>query len=102
MMKIWGSWKIDGRVFQERLQSALQSMKETNEILHSMNDHTSKVYDETNTAADYVLRGQWPVENKETGERNMLDQGAATALEKYCQDHNLSCRQVPMGQLTGL
>jgi hypothetical protein len=101
MMKIWGSWKIDDRVFQERLQSALQSMKETNEILHSMNDHTSKVYDETNTAADYVLRGQWPVENTETGERSMLDQGAATALEKYCQDHNLSCRQVPMGQLTG-
>jgi hypothetical protein len=101
MMKIWGSWKIDDRVFQERLQSALQSMKETNEILHSMNDHTSKVYDETNTAADYVLRGQWPVENTETGERSMLDQNAATALEKYCQDHNLSCRQVPMGQLTG-
>jgi hypothetical protein len=101
MMKIWGSWKIDDRVFQERLQSALQSMKETSAILKSMNDHTSAVYDETNTAADYVLRGQWPVENTDTGQRTMMDQSAADSLSKYCSDHNLSCRQVPMGQLTG-
>lgn len=101
MMKIWGSWKVDDRVYQARMAQALANMKETNAILTSMHDYQSKVYDDTNTAMDMVIRGNWPVENTETGARVEVDQNMATELEKQCQAQGIPCRQVPINQLTG-
>ncbi len=101
MMKIWGSWKVDDRVFQQRMQQALANMRETSNILNSMHDNQSRVYDNINTAMDMVIRGHWPVENTETGSRVELEQNTATELEKECQNQGIPCRQVPINQLTG-
>jgi hypothetical protein len=100
MLKIWGSWKVDDRLYQQRMQQALANMKETNNILHNMNENQSKVFDNANVAFDMVLRGNWPVENTETGERKEMSQNVATALENACQAQGLPCRQVPTDQLS--
>jgi hypothetical protein len=101
MMKIWASWKVDDRVYQQRMQQALASMKETSNILTSQIDNQMHAYDNSNYAVDMTIRGHWPVENTETGERVEVDQNMADALEKACQDKGLPCRQVPINQLTG-
>jgi hypothetical protein len=101
MLKIWGSWKVNDSVYQERMKQALASMKETNAIITSMHDYQSKVYDDTNYAMDMVIRGNWPVENTETGARIEVSQNMATELEKQCQERGIPCRQVPINQLTG-
>lgn len=101
MMKIWGSWKVDDRVFQQRMQQALANMRETSNILSSISKSQSGVYDNINTAMDMVIRGHWPVENTETGSRVELEQNTATELERECQNQGIPCRQVPINQLTG-
>jgi hypothetical protein len=101
MMKIWASWKVDDRVYQQRMQQALASMKETSSILTSQIDSQMHAYDNSNYAIDMTIRGHWPVENTEAGERAEVDQNMADALEKACQDKGLPCRQVPINQLTG-
>ena len=101
MMKIWASWKVDDRVYQQRMQQALASMHETSSILQSTIDNQMHAYDNTNYAMDMVIRGNWPLENTETGERQEFSQNTADALEKACQDKGLPCRQVPINQLTG-
>ena len=101
MMKIWASWKVDDRVYQQRMQQALATMKETSSILQSTIDNQMHAYDNTNYAMDMVIRGNWPVENTETGAREEFSQNTADALEKACQDKGLPCRQVPINQLTG-
>jgi hypothetical protein len=101
MMKIWASWKVDDRVYQQRMQQALASMRETSSILQSTIDNQMHAYDNTNYAMDMVIRGHWPVENTETGAREEFDQNTATALEKACQEKGVPCRQVPINQLTG-
>jgi hypothetical protein len=101
MMKIWASWKVDDRLYQQRMQQALATMKETSNILQSTIDNQMRAYDNTNYAMDMVIRGNWPVENTETGAREEFSQNTADALEKACQDKGLPCRQVPINQLTG-
>ena len=101
MMKIWASWKVDDRLYQQRMQQALATMKETSNILQSTIDNQMHAYDNTNYAMDMVIRGNWPVENTETGAREEFSQSTADALEKACQDKGLPCRQVPINQLTG-
>jgi hypothetical protein len=101
MMRIWASWKVDDRVYQQRMQQALASMRETSNILTSQIDNQMHAYDNSNYAIDMTIRGHWPVENTETGAREEFDQNTATALEKACEEKGVPCRQVPINQLTG-
>jgi hypothetical protein len=101
MLKIWASWKVSDATYRARMESAIANMKETNNIVHEVIENQQKAFDNANIAFDEVLRGNWPVENTETGERREFSQDVATALEKYCQAQSYPCRQVPTSELSG-
>ena len=57
LMAIWKSWKTDDRVFQQRLQAAAESMKETARILQDGIAYRQHVMDRVNDDWSEVIRG---------------------------------------------
>lgn len=69
LMECWKNWRISDQLMAQRLRKAVETMKETNEIMRQTLADRSKTYDNINTAWGHVLRGDWPVEDTRTGER---------------------------------
>ena len=73
LLGIWQSWKVDDRVFAERLQNAANSMRQVGEIIRSTTDNRTRAQEHANAAWDHVIRGDWPVEDTQTGRRADVD-----------------------------
>jgi hypothetical protein len=96
LARIWGWWKTDDRVFQERLQAAIRSMKETNQIVRDVNDYRTKVQDHANAVWDHYIRGTDTVENTATGERRIVDSASVDGLLQKENAKGASLRRVPI------
>jgi hypothetical protein len=73
LLEIWQSWKVSDHVFRQRLQSALQSMRETHRILQEANQYTREVYDRANAAWSDYIRGKRTIVNPQTGEKQEVE-----------------------------
>ncbi len=73
MWAIWKSWSINPQVFRERMDSAIQSMRETTKIIQEMNASRSRAFANHNFGFDEYIRGVTMIEDIETHERAEVD-----------------------------
>lgn len=73
LLQVWSHWKVADHVFQERLASAMASMRETNRILRGMNARQEEAGERSAHAGDLTVRGHWVYEDTETGEQHEVD-----------------------------
>ena len=69
LLEIWKSWKTDDRVFQQRLNQAMQSMQACSRIINEVNANRQQAMDRSVRAWDNYIRGTWPVEDTQTHTR---------------------------------
>jgi hypothetical protein len=73
LLQIWSHWKVADSVYQERLNHAMESMRETGRIIRETNTYRQQAQDRSNRAWDLTIRGHWVYEDTETGERREID-----------------------------
>jgi hypothetical protein len=103
MMRIWASWKVDDRVYQEQMQQTLQSMAETRAILSDTSSAQRQMQDADNMfiATDNLINGETSMMNSTTGDsQNVYSQNSANYLQA-CKNQGMECKVVPFNQLTG-
>jgi hypothetical protein len=67
LLKIWSGWKVDDRVFQERLNRAVRSMRETSDIIVRGHEERTRTIDGALRAWSYAFRGDAPTRDNQTG-----------------------------------
>jgi hypothetical protein len=103
MMRMWASWKVDDRVYQEQIQQTLQSMAETRAILSDTSSAQRQMQDADNMfiATDNLINGETSMMNSTTGtSQNVYSQNSANYLQA-CKNQGMECKAVPFNQLTG-
>ena len=63
MWAMWKSWSVNPAVFRERMDAALQSMRETHRLIQETNANTQRTYDRVNHAWDQTIRGVTTIEH---------------------------------------
>ena len=72
MIEIWKSWSINPEVLHQRLQHAVETMKETWEIYRSTQARSQDAHHRAACATDDLVRGQIEIENPQTGEHKKV------------------------------
>jgi hypothetical protein len=85
LLEIWKSWKVDDRVFQERLQKALESLRECHRIVQGVVAERSRVMSRANADWSEVLRGTSWVHDRRFGE---LTERSSYGLDKVVERFN--------------
>ena len=85
LLKVWANWKVDDRVFQERLQKAAQDMKDCARMIQEANAYRQHVMDRAADDWDEYLRGTHIVRDAQTGE---LTEESAYGLDGVLQKLN--------------
>ncbi|MCA0242361.1 MAG: hypothetical protein LCI02_16045 [Proteobacteria bacterium] len=70
LLKIWNSWSVDTSVLMERLVSAAKSMRETNDILRSVQANREAAQDRLSAAWGHHLRGTVVVRDGDSGRQS--------------------------------
>jgi hypothetical protein len=96
---IWKSWSVNPAVFRERMDAALQSMRDTYRILQESHDNTQRTYDNVNTAWDQVIRGVTTVENVVTQRRADVDTNSVDRVVRDLNEQGYQYRVVPLPEL---
>jgi hypothetical protein len=103
MMRMWSSWKVDDRVYQEQMQQTLQSMNETRDILNNTSSAQRQIQDSENmfVATDNLINGEVSMQNTTTGDsQNVYSQNSNNYLQS-CKAQGMDCKPVPFNQLSG-
>jgi hypothetical protein len=100
MMRIWSSWKVDDRVYQQQIQQTLESMNATRDILSSGTQRQMHAYDNLEESMDLILKGEERVENKSLGGRADVSSQNTDAVIRACQTRGYQCQRVPFDELT--
>ena len=69
LLKIWGSWKVDDRVYQERLRAAAESLRQVGQIIRDVANNQRDAMDRSARAWDHHIRDTWTFEDTSTGKR---------------------------------
>ena len=80
----WKSWSVNPAVFRQRMDAAIQSMRETSEIISSGYRDRQRSQDNTNLAFNQYIRGTATVENVFSRRRG--DTSLMTASEVVRED----------------
>jgi len=70
LMEVWKNRRISDKLMADRLKKAVETMKETGEIMRRTRAERSRVYDNINTAWGHVIKNEWPVEDTRYSERH--------------------------------
>ena len=73
MWSIWKSWSVNPAVFRERMDSALQSMRETTQLILDANKYRTHSFANTNYGWDECIRGVTMIENVNSHARAEVD-----------------------------
>jgi hypothetical protein len=100
LMRIWGSWKVDDRVYLHELEQTLESMNETRDILSRGSERQMHAYDNLEESMGLIIRGEERVENHSLGGRADVYTEDSDAVLHACQQRGYDCRRVPFNELT--
>jgi hypothetical protein len=100
MMRIWGSWKVDDRVYIQQMQQTLESMNATRSILAGGTERQMHAYDNLEESMDLIIKGEERVENKTLGGRADVYTQDTDAVLGACRSRGYDCRRVPFDELT--
>jgi hypothetical protein len=101
LMRIWGSWKVDDRIYLHEMQQTLESMHQTRDILSSGSERQMHAYDNLEASMGLVIRGEERVENQSLGGRADVYTRDSDAVLQACQQRGYDCRRVPFNELAG-
>lgn len=96
---IWKSWSVNPAVFRERMDAAIQSMRETSRIISETYANTQRTYDNVNAAWSQVIRGVTTVENIVTRVRTDIDTNIADRVVRDLNEQGYNYRVVPLPEL---
>jgi hypothetical protein len=99
MMRIWGSWKVDDRVYQNEMRQTLQTMASTQEILAGGTERQMHAYDNLQQNMELIINGENRLENKTLGGRADVPIENTDAVLKACKQRGYDCQPVPFDQL---
>lgn len=99
MWAMWKSWSVNPAVFRERMDAALQSMRETHRLLRETHENTQRIYDRVNHAWSQTIRGVTTIENTGTGWRGDVDTNYVDRLVRGLNEQGGDWRIVPMRDL---
>jgi hypothetical protein len=94
-LKIWGSWSVNPAVFAKRLLQAAQSMRETGELLTSINTNRQQAFEGINAGWSEYIRDVATLEDNAQN-RAQLD---ASFAARVVQDNPNDYRIVPPSEL---
>lgn len=101
LMQIWATWKVSDQELRGRLDKARETLREIGELMRGTADERAKSFADTNAAWSHALRGDWPVEDRETGRRADVDlqrlQPSIDALNRAAGYERY--REVPLREL---
>jgi hypothetical protein len=100
MMRIWGSWKVDDRVYLRQMQQTLESMSATRDILQSGTERQMHAYDNLEESMGLIIRGEERVENQSLGGRADVYTQDTDGVLQACKTRGYDCRRVPFNELT--
>ena len=101
MWEMWKSWSVNPAVYRERMDAALQSMREMYDIIRATHDNTQRTYDNTNKAWSQTIRGVTEVEDTVTRGRGEFDTNTVDQLVNALNrdEGGYRYRIVPIDQL---
>lgn len=101
LMRIWSSWKVDDRVYQEQMRQTLESMSETRDIIGRGENRQMHAYDNLEENMGLIIRGEDRLENRSLGGRADVSTQDTDSVLRGCQKRGYDCRPVPFDELTG-
>ena len=96
---IWKSWSVNPAVFRERMDAAVQSMRETSRIISESYANTQRTYDNVNAAWSQVIRGVTTVENVVTKSRVDVDTNVVDRVVRDLNEQGYNYEVVPLAEL---
>ena len=96
---MWKSWSVNPAVFRERMDAALQSMRETHRLLQESYANTQQTYDRVNHAWSQTIRGVTTIEHIGTGWRGDVDTNYVDRLVRGLNEQGADWRIVPLRDL---
>jgi len=101
LMRIWSSWKVDDRVYQQIMQQTLQTMKSTSDMINHSTEQEIGSFENLQSNMLNIINGDESVANTTTGARQTVSiQNAANVLQG-CKASGYDCQVLPVGQITG-
>lgn len=97
LVTIWNHWKIDDRVFQERINSAMQSMREINQMMSDSIKYRQETFEKTNIAFDDYLRDQGRYSGP--GGQYTVPNNLAGPFLQACNALGYNCAPLPTSQI---
>jgi hypothetical protein len=99
MMRIWGSWKVDDRVYQNEMRQTLQTMASTREILAAGTERQMHAYDNLQQNMELIINGENRLQNNTLGGHADVPIQNTDAVLKACKQRGYDCQPVPFDQL---
>jgi hypothetical protein len=99
MWAMWKSWSVSPAVFRERMDAALQSMREIYRIIQEVHARQARAYANADFAWDETIRGVTMIEDICTRERVEVDTNHVDRLVDRLNRHGYHVRIVPLGEL---
>ena len=99
MLAIWQSWGISDALIRERMNAALQSMRDTFKIYQGINANQTRAGENAAAGWSQVMRGVTSIEDVVTKRRGDVDTRSVDDVLKVLNRDGENYRQVPMNEL---
>jgi len=99
MLAMWQSWGISDALIRERMNAALQSMRDTFKIYQGIHDNQQRASGNANAGFSQVMRGVTTIEDVVTKQRGDVDTRSVDDVLKVLNRDGENYRQVPMNEL---
>ena len=99
MLAIWQSWGISDALVRERMNAALQSMRDTFKIYQGVHDNQTRAGENAAAGWSQVIRGVTSIEDVVTKRRGDVDTRSVDDVLKVLNRDGDNYRQVPMNEL---
>lgn len=102
LLEVWRSWQVSQQELQRRLDKAAATMREIHAIIRGASAERLRAYEDVNKAWNHVLRGDWPIEDREAGgaRQNVDTEHLRPTLEALNREAGYErWREVPLREL---
>jgi hypothetical protein len=99
MLAIWQSWGISDALIRERMNAALQSMRDTFKIYQGVHDNQVRAGENAAAGWSQVIRGVTSIEDVVTKRRGDVDTRSVDDVLKVLNRDGDNYRQVPFNEL---
>jgi hypothetical protein len=99
MMRIWSSWKVDDKVYQQIMQQTLQTMQSTSDMINHSTEYQINAQENLQASMLNIINDQTSVADTTTGTVSQVSTANAQKMLDDCKTSGLNCKVVPFNQL---